>query len=282
MSLANFSLPFQLATPAPYMYPPPTQQTPVNHLGLNGVPPGDNFRGERRYQNEPYIPPAAYHQQDQQDHLRQYYKQAPQQQFRGQVHHQVESSQDDGYSFRQDFRQTQTASARHQPRAMPHPEVRPPPVKGPVRETSRVPQEHPAGPRGQEVYPERPDGFIRVNGGAYAGPGAKTSVHAILDYDEDEDDETDVEDYYDENIPNNARVTPIQGPIYLKNGSVPVVPLYSYPQLNNGTFLQIPILWTALSVALGVELRGDLVRGTPCIKKYHQLFCPTAGNTYPM
>lgn len=42
------------------------------------------------------------------------------------------------------------------------------------------------------------------------------------------------------------------------------------------------ILWTALSVALGVELRGDLVRGAPCIKRYHQLFCPTAGNTYPM
>lgn len=42
------------------------------------------------------------------------------------------------------------------------------------------------------------------------------------------------------------------------------------------------ILWTALSVALGVELRGDLVRGVPCIKRYNQLFCPTAGNTYPM
>ncbi|XP_061936716.1 protein spaetzle 3, partial [Apis cerana] len=42
------------------------------------------------------------------------------------------------------------------------------------------------------------------------------------------------------------------------------------------------ILWTALSVALGVELRGDLVRGVPCIKKNHQLFCPTAGNTYPI
>lgn len=64
----------------------------------------------------------------------------------------------------------------------------------------------------------------------------------MLDYDEDEEDEDiDSEDYYDENIPNNARVTPIQGPIFLKNGSVPVVPLYSYPQLNNGTFVQIPV-----------------------------------------
>jgi hypothetical protein len=36
-------------------------------------------------------------------------------------------------------------------------------------------------------------------------------------------------------------VTPIQGPIYLKNGTVPVVPLFAYPQTNNGTFLQIPV-----------------------------------------
>lgn len=129
----------------------------------------------------------------------------------------------------------------------------------------------------QESYPERPNGYTRVNGGG--GPGTKTSIHAVLDYDDD------FEDYYDDEeqeVPRDAHVTPIQGPIFLKNGSVPVVPLYSYPQLNNGTFVQIPILWTALSVALGVELRGDLVRGVPCIKKYHQLFCPTAGNSYPI
>lgn len=34
-------------------------------------------------------------------------------------------------------------------------------------------------------------------------------------------------------------VTPIQGPIFIKNNSVPVVPLYAYP--NNGTFMQIPV-----------------------------------------
>lgn len=80
-----------------------------------------------------------------------------------------------------------------------------------------------------------------MNSGSFTSAGAKTSVHAILDYDEDDDSNADVEDYYDENIPNGARVTPIQGPIYLKNGSVPVVPLYSYPQLNNGTYMQIPV-----------------------------------------
>lgn len=69
----------------------------------------------------------------------------------------------------------------------------------------------------------------------------------MLDYDDDDDDiddETSIEndnDYYDENIPRDARVTPIQGPIYLKNGSVPVVPLYSYSQYNNGSFVQIPV-----------------------------------------
>lgn len=36
-------------------------------------------------------------------------------------------------------------------------------------------------------------------------------------------------------------VTPIQGPIFVRNGSVPVVPLFSYPTLNNGTFIQIPV-----------------------------------------
>ncbi|KAJ6649106.1 Protein spaetzle 3, partial [Pseudolycoriella hygida] len=77
-------------------------------------------------------------------------------------------------------------------------------------------------------------------------------------------------------------VTPIQGPIFLKNGTVPVVPLFSYPTLNNGTFVQIPIWWTALSVALGLEIRGEVIQGTPCIKRHNQLFCPTAGNSYPV
>ncbi|KAJ4433434.1 hypothetical protein ANN_15732 [Periplaneta americana] len=42
------------------------------------------------------------------------------------------------------------------------------------------------------------------------------------------------------------------------------------------------ILWTALSLALGLEIRGEIIRGVPCIKRFHQLFCPTAGNSYPM
>jgi hypothetical protein len=45
---------------------------------------------------------------------------------------------------------------------------------------------------------------------------------------------------------------------------------------------QFQILWTALSVALGLELRGEYIRGVPCIKRHQQLFCPTAGNSYPL
>jgi len=42
------------------------------------------------------------------------------------------------------------------------------------------------------------------------------------------------------------------------------------------------IWWTALSVALGLEIRGEVIHGTPCVKRHNQLFCPTAGNTYPV
>lgn len=137
------------------------------------------------------------------------------------------------------------------------------------------------GGNSNDPYPERPPGFTRVQ----AGQGSRTQVHAVLDYDADEDEE---DEYYDAEDGKNGdkksmpTVTPIQGPIFLKNGSVPVVPLFSYPTVNNGSFVQIPIWWTALSVALGLDVRGDVIKGVPCIKKYHQLFCPTAGNSYPI
>ncbi|XP_054744627.1 protein spaetzle 3 [Anastrepha obliqua] len=137
------------------------------------------------------------------------------------------------------------------------------------------------GGAGNEAYPHRPPGFTRVQ----AGQGGRTQVHAVLDYDVEEGEEGD---YYDDGYKDANKkssmptVTPIQGPIFLKNGTAPVVPLFSYPTLNNGSFVQIPIWWTALSVALGLDVRGDLIKGVPCIKRYHQLFCPTAGNSYPI
>ncbi|XP_047535622.1 protein spaetzle 3 [Vanessa atalanta] len=130
-----------------------------------------------------------------------------------------------------------------------------------------------SGTNGQ-IPPDRPRGFTKVETG---GSGGKTQLHAILDYDDD--------DYY-EDVPGSdsgqPAVTPLQGPILLRNGSVPVVPLTSYPTVNNGSFYQIPILWTALSLALGYELQGQIIRGVPCVKRNFQLYCPTAGNTYPI
>ncbi|KAK0171226.1 hypothetical protein PV328_008977 [Microctonus aethiopoides] len=315
MSLANFSLPFQVATPSTsYLFTTNINNNddnnnhgPINNLQLNGVlPSSTGFSEERQYHNQPYIPPAAYQRQH---HHHQLQQQEQQQQRRSQdyFNKQIQSQQPQQYTsqraqqrpeyistqnnryndYGNDFRRTQPR--QHHTKNPTQQQMRPPPLLEVNKDESRsgTNQNTPELNRPPDPFPGQPDGYTRVNGGSYGSPGTKTSVHAVLDYDDDDDidDETSIEndnDYYDENIPRDARVTPIQGPIYLKNGSVPVVPLYSYPQYNNGSFVQIPILWTALSVALGVELRGDLVRGTPCIKKYHQLFCPTAGKTYPI
>ncbi|XP_066994516.1 protein spaetzle 3 isoform X2 [Anabrus simplex] len=135
-----------------------------------------------------------------------------------------------------------------------------------------------------EDFPSRPPTYTRVDG----NQGGKTSLHAVLDYDDDFGDYSYEDDDPVSELPPSLRnspfpaVTPIQGPIFIKNGSVPVVPLYSYPVLQNGSFVQIPILWTALSLALGLEIRGEIIRGVPCIKRFHQLFCPTAGSSYPI
>lgn len=36
-------------------------------------------------------------------------------------------------------------------------------------------------------------------------------------------------------------VTPIQGPFFVKNDTVPVLPLYAYPKVQNGSFMAIPV-----------------------------------------
>ncbi|XP_060666241.1 LOW QUALITY PROTEIN: protein spaetzle 3 [Drosophila nasuta] len=197
-------------------------------------------------------------------------------------------------------RQQQPSHPQQQPAQLqpPHQQQQPPPLPpqrgrqaGGAGAGAGSKTETPASTYGvapPDNYPERAPGFTRVQ----AGQGSRTQVHAVLDYDVEEGEEEDEEDdgeYYDAEGHNKDKskspmptVTPIQGPIYLKNGSVPVVPLFSYPKSNNGSFLQIPIWWTALSVALGLDVRGDVIKGVPCIKRYHQLFCPTAGNSYPI
>ncbi|XP_001356715.3 protein spaetzle 3 [Drosophila pseudoobscura] len=190
--------------------------------------------------------------------------------------------------------QPQPQAPLPQPQPLPAPPPPAPQTQQQPRPRQSKPEAQPASTYGvapPENYPERAPGFTRVQ----AGQGSRTQVHAVLDYDVEEGDEEDEDEdddgqYYEgqgqerEKTNNNQMptVTPIQGPIFLKNGTVPVVPLFSYPKLNNGSFLQIPIWWTALSVALGLDVRGDVIKGVPCIKRYHQLFCPTAGNSYPI
>jgi len=41
------------------------------------------------------------------------------------------------------------------------------------------------------------------------------------------------------------------------------------------------MLWTFLSITMGLEIHGEIIRGYPCIKRYNQLYCPTPGNNYP-
>lgn len=113
--------------------------------------------------------------------------------------------------------------------------------------TARTPQQYPSSSTNKGEYPSRPSGYTRIENQEYSNqPGTKTSLHAVLDYDDDFDDYSyDDDDVGD--VPTSYQhgsypaVTPIQGPIFIKNGSVPVVPLYSYPVLKNGTFVQIPV-----------------------------------------
>nr|XP_045614857.1 protein spaetzle 3-like [Procambarus clarkii] len=81
----------------------------------------------------------------------------------------------------------------------------------------------------------------------------------------------------------------LQGPVAFRNSSSSgsrfppgaVAPRLALPTITNTTFVQLPVLWTALSLALGVEVQGEIIRGLPCIKRLNQLFCRTPGNVYP-
>lgn len=161
------------------------------------------------------------------------------------------------YSATRDNRQVFPAA----PSRYPQPPPPPPPSQQPNAVSYQRQQQvhHHHQPQQQQQYPIQPPRYTRVNSGT-PGSGGKTSVHAVIDYD---DDFNDSEDYYEdepdlEALPPALRhspvptVTPIQGPILVKNGSVPVVPLYSYPTLNNGTLVQIPV---SLQIFLCVNLK---------------------------
>lgn len=104
-----------------------------------------------------------------------------------------------------------------------------PPPQKPFLAEEYNPQQHQFHAQAQAPQQAPDPGYTKVT-----DDGTKTNVHAVIDYDYDDGDEQ----------PGSYPVTPIQGPIFIKNGSVPVVPLYSHPVLNNGTFVQIPVSYS--------------------------------------
>ncbi|KAG8235066.1 hypothetical protein J437_LFUL015308 [Ladona fulva] len=64
------------------------------------------------------------------------------------------------------------------------------------------------------------------------------TFHAVLDY--DYDDAAEGVPVLDTGAQQQLQQRQ-RGPILVKNGSVPVVPLYSYPAFENGTLVQIPV-----------------------------------------
>lgn len=142
-----------------------------------------------------------------------------------------ESQRHTGHKTTHPFQTTIHQHQTHHPPSPQHPPQVTIPGPGP---SNRIPDGQ-QGQRGsQEGHPPlRPIQYERVT-----PVTTRTSLHPIIDYDEDYYDDVVVDHHHTPVIP---AVTPIQGPIYIKNGSVPVVPLYSYPVLNNGTFVQIPV-----------------------------------------
>ncbi|XP_055713594.1 protein spaetzle 3 [Phlebotomus papatasi] len=313
MALANFSLPFG-AVNQPWvgnlnpLQPPPQHISAVNNLLYgpaghqeNDVPIPDNeAEQEAFFKNSPYAPPrnSQYRQRNNYlppppspqppvgqnaystpTHTPRNYQ--PSSRTYGEGLYSMPSSPSTS-SNTQFFNNANPQNNYNNGQPYSAPPTQPPSGARNVPQQTQKTHQQPSG-----GYPQRPPGYTKVN----AGTGSRTQVHAVLDYDEEESD--DFYSDHDESSPDSRRkpqqvpggkmptVTPIQGPIFIKNGSVPVVPLFSYPTVNNGSLVQIPILWTALSVALGIDIRGEIIRGIPCIKRNYQLFCPSAGNTYP-
>lgn len=157
MSLVNFTLPYQSATPTPFFYGGHNGgQSTVNNLRLNAVlppAPAPNFNEQEPYRNEPYIPPAVYQQQQQQRQRQSAFNRQ-----RGSntfaEHSSFSSTQDTRYAnYNQDFRRTQPRQQQ---------QMRPPPSQPPAQQRVQVEKDQdrhgPPRPPEQESYPDRPDG----------------------------------------------------------------------------------------------------------------------------
>lgn len=199
MSLLNYSAPFPAASSPPPYYQPINFQSHQNYQT-----PQKNYQTYHGSQG-PYNA-YSFQQRSQQS--------SPQGQPYPNVNHQVQHPQQNQQPNNQQFHNHNHNKQQQQ----------------------QVPSQISQPNNNQGQIPEKPPGYTRVDARTQGGPGTKTQVHAVIDYDED------FEDYYDDiEGKSSPHVTPIQGPIFLKNGTVPVVPLFSYPQLNNGSFIQIPV-----------------------------------------
>ena len=157
MSLVNFTLPYQSATPTPFFYGGQNGGQPTaNNLRLNAVlppAPAPNFNDQESFLNEPYIPPAAYQQQQQQRQRQSTFnRQRNSNAFTEQSS--FSSTQDNRYAnYNQDFRRTQPRQQQQMrfPPSLPQQRQR---VQTEADQdnfrTSRMPE--------QESYPDRPNG----------------------------------------------------------------------------------------------------------------------------
>lgn len=151
MALVNFSLPYQSATMAPFLYT--GGHTTANSLGLNTVlPPGSvpSYNEQETFRNEPYAPPVKYHQ-----HRRQSAPQRSQEIYA--EHTSFSSTQDTRYTaYNQDFRRIQPRLQQQQQQQM-----RPPPPSPFQQQQQHSRSPEPIKSRIEEQdqnYPERPHG----------------------------------------------------------------------------------------------------------------------------
>lgn len=157
MSLVNFSLPYQSATPTPFFYGGQNGgHSTVNNLRLNAVlppAPAHSFNEREPFQNEPYVPSASYQQQRQ--HQPAFNRQSSPNSFV--EHSSFSSTQDTRYAnYNQDFRRTHPRQQQMRPPPSPPQQTQQPPQRIHVERdednlrTSKISE--------QESYPERPNG----------------------------------------------------------------------------------------------------------------------------
>jgi len=164
MSLVNFSLPYQSATMAPFLYTGPAggHTTPGSNLRLNAVLPSGSVPGyNEAFRNEPYVPPVKYQHQHQQ--RRQTVQRRSQEVYT--EHTSFSSTQDSRYAvYNQDFRRTQPRQQQHQQLLQQQQQqMKPPPPSSPSsfqQQSHRAHSPEPVKSRTEdpENYPERPNG----------------------------------------------------------------------------------------------------------------------------